>query len=148
MTDILIYESGNGGEISIKNGDIETTDSLVNQFYLAHFGGNIEAITTGEEVEGEERNDWWGNFFLDKKNQMNSLLEKTLNEVPLNSSGRTILERNSIKDIEFLNSLGTITSEVVLTGNNKLIITDKINQTKVDFIWDATKSEIIEEITI
>lgn len=148
MTDILIYESGNGGEISIVNGDIQSTDSLANQSYLAHFGGNLEALTTGEETENTERFDWWGNTFLSQENQMNSLLEKTLNEVALNSSGRITLERKSKEDLGFLKDFGEISTTVQISSNDKVRISDKINQTKVDFIWNATKEEIIEEITI
>lgn len=148
MNDIMIYESGNGGELSIKAGDIETTDSLFNMPYLAHFGGNTEASTTGEEIEGVERFDWWGNSFLETSTQMNSSIERTLTEVSLNSSGRVIIEREAKKDIEFMSELATIESTAELTGTDKLKISDKINQSKVDFYWEATKQELIEEITI
>ena len=148
MTDIMIYESGSGGEISIKSGDIETTDAIFNQFYMAHFGGNTEASTTGNEIEGEDRGDWFGNQYLNEDSQMNSSLERTLNNVSLNSAGRVIIEREAKKDIDFLSDLGDLSVSAQITGNDKVIISDKINQSKVDFIWDATKNEIIEEITI
>ena len=148
MTDIMIYESGNGGELSLKNGDIESTDAIFNQPYLSHFGGNIEALTTGNEIEGVERFDWFGNSFLESGAQVNSLLEKSLNENALNSSGRIVIESDANTDLEFLKDLGTIQSEVSITGVDKVRISDKINQSKVDFIWNATKDELIEEITI
>lgn len=148
MTDIHIYESGNGGELSLKNGDIESTDGLFNMPYLAHFGGNVEASTTGNEQEGEERMDWWGNQFLEEQHQMNSTLEKSLCEIAITSAGLARIERDAKKDLEFISELGDASCEVSASGLNKIIISDKINQSKVDIIWDATKSELIEEITI
>ena len=145
MNDILLYENGNGGELSVVNGDIETTDSLANQMYLSHFGGNIEADTTGQEIEGEERFDWWGNEFLDTENQMNSSLERVLNKTSLNSAGRIIIENTAKKDLEFFGDMAKTDCQVSITGNNKLIISDKINQNKINFQWDATKEELIVE---
>jgi len=146
----MIYESGNGGDISLKNGDIEIIDGLSNQAYLAHFGGNVEASTTGEEIAGIERADWWGNsFFLNDPNaQMNSGLERTLNNTPLTSAGRIALAQVSKKDIEYLSDIADVSSEVSINGTDKLIISDKINQANADFIWNAIKQELIEEITI
>lgn len=148
MEDILIYDFGNGGEISLKNGDIEGTGAIFNMVYLAHFGGNIEASTTGNEDEGEERSDWWGNFYLEEKAMMNSELERALNNNPLTSSGRASIERAAKKDLEFLSDIADVDVSVQITGNNKIKITEKINQTIINFIWDSTKNEIIETIII
>jgi hypothetical protein len=148
MTDIIIYESGNGGEISIKAGDIETTDGLLNMPYLSHFGGNVETSTTGNEIEGIERLDWWGNQFLETESQMNSELERSLLNNALNSNGRANIEKDATKDIQILNKLGNVSSSVEITGQNKVKISDTINQITIDFIWDATNKELIEERTI
>jgi hypothetical protein len=148
MTDILIYESGNGGELSLKNGDIESTDGLSNMPYLAHFGGNTEASTTENEETGEDRKDWWGNQFLEEQHQMNSTLEKSLDEIALTSSGRAKIERDAKKDLEFMAEFADINCEVSIPGLNKIVVSDKINQSVVDLIWNATKDELIEEITI
>lgn len=148
MNDVLIYENGNGGELSLKNGDIETTDGLANQAYLSHFGGNIEASTTGNEIEGEQRADWWGNALLEPQAQMNSEVERALNANALNSSGRVNIELAAKKDITHLSDIADLLSSVVIIGNDKLRITDKIDKTVSDLIWDATKSELIEEIII
>lgn len=145
MNDVLIYEGGNGGELSLKNGDIETTDSLANQAYLAHFGGNVEASTTGNEVEGEERSDWWGNSFIETGSQMNSEIERALNNNALTSAGRSNIEDAANKDLQYLSEISDTGSTVALIGNDKLRITDTIDKTVKDLIWDATKSELIEQ---
>jgi hypothetical protein len=148
MRDIMIYESGNGGEINIENGIIEETSAIFNQIYLAHFGGNLEASTTGEEQEGKERFDWWGNGFLDAENQMNSNLERSLNENTITSYGRNFIERAAKEDIEYLSNMAEIETTVSIVSFDKLKIFHKINQTQVNYIWDATKNEVIEEIII
>jgi hypothetical protein len=148
MTDIMIYESGGGGEISLKNADIEMTDGLLNMPYLAHFGGNLEASTTGNEDENTERFDWWGNVFLEESAQMNSSLEKTLNETALNSAGRVTIERQAKNDLQFLSDIADISCNVGIIGVDKVRISDTVSQSVVDFIFNATNSELIEEITI
>lgn len=148
MKDIMIYESGNGGEISLKNGIIEETSAIFNQIYLSHFGGNIEANTAGDEQEGEERQDWWGNSFLDTENQMNSNLERVLNENTITSYGRNFIERAAKEDIEYLSDMAEIETIVSVIGVSKLKISHIINQTQVNYTWDATKNEVIEEIII
>lgn len=152
MVDLLIYESGNGGEIKLAGGDLATTDSLANQIYLAHFGGNVEASTTGDEIEGEERLDWWGNKFFEEETEamMNSELERALNNNSLSSSGRAEIERRANEDVEYLSALSDVSSEVFLIGNDKIEIIDSIEEieTVYKYLWDATKDELIEEITI
>jgi hypothetical protein len=150
LIDILLYESGNGGEISLKNGDIQMTDSISNQPYLAHFGGNVEASTTGEEITGEDRSDWWGNAFFenDQASQMNSELERALNNTALNSSGRLSIIQSAKTDLQFLKEIADIDCEASIIGIDKISISDKINQTQKTFTWDATNDELIEEITI
>ena len=150
MTDIAIYESGSGGEINLLNGDIEMTDGLFNQPYLSHFGGNTEASTTGEEQEGTERFDWWANalMFAQPEAQMNSEVERALNNNALSSSGRSDIEQQAKKDIDFLSVLGEVSSTVSIIGNDKIKISDKINQSVKSFIWDATRQELIKEIII
>jgi hypothetical protein len=148
MNDILLYESGGGGEISLKNGDIEMTDGLFNMPYLSHFGGNLEASTKGDEEENIERFDWWGNSFLDQPAQMNSLIEKTLDNTTLNSAGRVIIERNAKEDLQFIADIADISCIVEIPGVDKVKISDKINQIKVDFIFNSTNNELIEEIII
>jgi hypothetical protein len=147
--DIVLFESGNGGDISIKNGDIEMTDSILQQPYIAHFGGNLEANTTGEEIEGEERFDWWGNMLIpNQDNQINSNLERTLTKVALNSSGFKTIQIAATNDLDFITDEANVTINLALNGLDKLKLSDILDQKQVDFIWDATKNELIEEIVI
>jgi hypothetical protein len=86
--------------------------------------------------------------FLEFEAQMNSELERALNNNALNSSGRIKIEAAANKDLQVLSEIADVSSAVQITGNNKVLITDKIDKTVVNLAWDATASELIEEITI
>ena len=152
MVDVLIYETGEGGDFRLINGDLATTDSIANQPYLAHFGGNVEASTTGEEIPGEIRKDWWGNtFFIDEEDaEMNSELERSLNENTNSSAGRSEIERKAIEDLTFLSEISEVETEVFLIDDDKVQINHKIQEieTPFKFLWDGTKDELIVENTI
>ena len=64
MTDLVIYETGDGGDVQLQGNDLATTSGITNQPYLGWFGGNTDASTTGNELEGEQKLDWWGNSVL------------------------------------------------------------------------------------
>lgn len=152
MIDIALNETGNGGDAQISGNDIATTSAIFNQIYLALFGGNVEASTTGEELTTEQRLDWWGNnlLFQDEPDlQFNSTLEKTLTEVALNSSGRLIIEEAVRNDLKFLNSFAEIRVSTEVTGVDRISILifvqepDNSEEKVFEFIWDATKQEVI-----
>lgn len=152
MIDIAIHESGNGGEFHLNGNDIATTDSLFNQVYIALFGGNIEASTTGEELEGEQREDFWANRVLGL--DFNSETERLLNSVVLTSSSRSAIENAVKNDLKYMSDMAIVNIDVVITSENRLNIIvyldqpgSQINQA-FKFIWDATKREIIESIIL
>ena len=157
MIDIVVYGSADGGEFSLQGNDIATTDSLFNQVYLALFGGNILADTTGEEIEGEQRFDWFGNslFTPDEPDlQFNSQTERLLNNIALTSSGRIDIENAVKSDLSYLTDIGDLEVNVYIESVNKVIIDVRLNQPNNQddkafrFIWDATKSEVIQDIRI
>ena len=150
IVDITIFENGSGGDLNLKNEDIETISGLTNQVYIAFFGGNIEQNTSDDLAELEQRKDWWGNFLLKKENQFNSNFERTLKTIPLNSSGLIKIENAAKEDLKFLQEFGDIQINSEITGVNKMalfvnIIEPNNQSTKLKFIWDGTKQELITE---
>jgi hypothetical protein len=150
--DILVYENGNGGEISVLNNDIELAEQLYQQAYLCLFGGNVLASTRGDEIAGELRNDWWGNslFFSDVAvKQFNSETEKALSENALNSTGRLNILRAVENDLSALKSVADVAVSVQLTAVNEVIINIKLTQPQnqqgasLQLIWDNAKKELI-----
>jgi hypothetical protein len=154
MIDLLLFESGDGGDVNLLGNDIEMTNSIFNMVYMALFGGNPEAVTTGNEVEGEERNDFWGNALLlpnDQEKQLNSFTENVLNTVALDSAGRVKIEDAAKDDLQFMSILAEITIDVSIVMNNRveieilLIEPGNLTEKKFQFIWDGTRQELIEK---
>lgn len=152
--DILLYESGDGGEISIQSNDLALAETLYMQVYLAMFGGNVEENTKTSYLNTEERFDWWGNtlFFNDEKSkQFNSNTERTLKNVSLNSSGRLEIIRAMNEDLSYLGDVLDYNVNVELQDVNKirLIIqfSQKGNQEDkiLQLVYDNAKNEIIIE---
>ncbi len=139
IQDILIYESGDGGEMKLKNDDLETVSSITNGFYLALFSSKTP--------------DWWGNSELLADNPFSSTFEKTLDSVSLNSSGLKQLEQSALEDLSFLKQYGEISVFAAVLDLNKISL--KINfkepsgsEKIVKFVFDKLRNEIIEEVTI
>ncbi len=154
MIDVMIYESGSGGDFELINGDLATVDGWTNQPYLGMFGGNTEANTIGEEEEGVERFDWWGNVFLlnEPEAQMNSDVERSLQQFEVSSEGIYELEKLVGSDLEFLNDLGEVSIETEIIDNDRIQIIVKIQESDdpgiYKLIWDRTKDTIIQKIIL
>jgi hypothetical protein len=154
MDDLVVYESGNGGDLQLLGNDLATTDSFFNMPYLGWFGGNPGFVTTGNEIESEQRFDWWGNELLfpnQEEIQFNSFLEDILNNTAVDSSGRNTIRNFATRDLNFLGTFATVTVDVVILDDNKVSILakmgepDNLDVKTFQFIWDATKKELIEE---
>jgi len=157
MDDISIYETGSGGDLELLGNDIASTSGLFNMVYMAWFGGNPEASTTGNELESELRDDWFGNALLfenEKEVQFNSILEKTLNQTALDSSGRITIEEAAKKDLEFMKDIADVTVSVSILSDDKVSIVaqlkepENIEVKEYQLIWDNLKNEVIIEKTI
>lgn len=157
MSDLAIHESGNGGNVNLLNNDFELTDGLFNMVYLAWFGGNPGFVTTGNEIETEQRFDWWGNslfFPNDPDLQFNSTLEHVLDTTPLNSQGRILIENSAKTDLQFMSKFAEVEVEVSIISDDKVSILakltepDNLQEKEFQFIWDSTKNELIESRTL
>lgn len=154
--DINLHESGNGGEMAIVSNDLLIGESLFQQVYLALFGGNIEAVTRGDELISEERFDYWANslFFNETPSkQFNSITEKTINSVALNSQGRLSIINAINEDLSYLTELLNYSIDVQIFEVNKIRIiinfTPKNNQQSrvLQLVYDNAKNELIIEKT-
>ena len=150
--DIHIFESGSGGEMKILNGDLMLCESLLQVFYTSLFGGNVESSTQGNELEGQERFDYWANsliFKQEKNKQFNSETEKILNTVALNSQGRIKIKSAVESDLEFLKNIVNLKTEVYIIADDKVEISIKASSVsgsgsiEYQFMYDNAKNEII-----
>jgi len=155
--DILLYETGSGGDFTIISNDLVLGDVLCQQFYLAMFGGNLIASTKQEYLENEERFDYWANSLVwptNKARQFNSETERVLQEVVLNSSGRMKIIQAVKTDLAYLETMINFDVEVSLESLNRISIlitfTGKTNQQdkSLQFVFDSSKNELIIEQVI
>lgn len=157
MKDIALYETGSGGDFFVENNDLSLSNTLVNNIYISLFGGNIEDSTTGFEIEGQLREDWWANsliFSEQKQRQFNSETERILRNAVLNSSGRIEVIRAVENDLKHLKSFAKILVDTTVLSSNKIVIFVKITsldneeEKTIKIIWDSLKNEAIIEKTI
>lgn len=125
MTDVLLYESGNGGEMKLNSNDLATVNGYENACYLAMFGGD---------------NTFWGNYLM-LANQYNSKTEAALNTTALNSGGRITIEEAINEDLSFLNNIDgtTWTVATAIEGPKRLRITITINGEVFNYLWTPDK---------
>lgn len=152
MFDLTIYETGNGGDLVLGNGDLQSTASFYNMIYLAWFGGNVAAITREDESAQEQRFDYWGNQLLQPAQpglQWNSNLERVLAESPITSASRLIIEDAARADLAFFDDFGKVEVSTRILDVNTLEINATILEPNVvedktfQFIWNSTKQEAI-----
>ena len=150
--DLNIYESGDGGELTLLSGDLVLAESLLQTIYIHLFGGNIKASTLGNEIQSEERFDYWANelVFKNKKNkQFNSETERVLSQVAINSSGRLKIQKAVEQDLVFLEKIVNLETNIVILSTDKIEINILLNSIsnqsdkQLQFIWDNAKKEII-----
>lgn len=153
-TDLLLHETGSGGDLAVLSNDLAMAESLYQQVYLALFGGNIEANTKSKYIESEERFDYWGNSLVwnvKTTMQFNSETERALKNNALNSSGRLAILQAVQNDLRYLTSILSYTVEVSVLGVNRLKITVNFTQrgnqeNKVlQLVYDNAKNELIIE---
>lgn len=150
--DLLLCETGNGGDFIFENKDLKLTDGFSNQVYLGWFGGNVGGLERDREEtpQSEQRSDWFGNeifFEADLDFYFNSELETLLNKSALNSAQRILIEETAKLDLGFMVDFGEVSVEAEIQDLDRIQITAKIiepdnseNKT-FSFIWDSTKKE-------
>ena len=147
MRDLLIYETGDGGDLKVLNNDLALTTSLYNQVYLCLFGGNVESSTKGNELENEKRFDWWANYLLDLN--FNSETERTINTVTLNPSGRLKILQAVKNDLKPIDLVANYNVNVYLESSYRfkimISLTEKLNKQEkiIQIHWDISKDEVI-----
>ena len=130
MYDLAFIETGNDGDLQLSGNDFAYVQGIDNMPYLASFGGN-PGFVTKSKIETEQSFDFWGNYLFhqDKPElQFNSLVEKKLQDVALNSSGRIDIENTFKKDLAFLAKYAKIEVVAVIQSDDVLKVTIKIIQ--------------------
>lgn len=151
MIDLLIIETGNGGDAVFRGKDFVTTESFINMPYFGMFGGNPGFPSEQIPNENEQQFDWWGNrllTFSDPQVWITSRLEHLLNNISLTSANRSVIIRTIQRDIEFMEEFAQITVDVQYINVDRirilirLIEPDTLQENTFVFIWNATEAEL------
>ncbi len=125
MSDVLLFQTDNDGDMEIEDGIATLTPGLGVTAYLALFGGN-------EEDDGSQTTpkQYWGN--LDETNdsrKYRSATQNILNTAPPIPANLGKLEDAAIKDLNFFitdNIASDVSVTVVMPGLNRVKYTIKI----------------------
>jgi phage gp46-like protein len=131
MTDVLLFQTNDNGEIEIEGGQVTMTDSLETAVYLSLFGGNIE-----DDGSQDNRRTWWGN--LDENEPANEYRSETqylLGTVPAVSANLKRIEDAATRDLQWLEA-GTLEVSASLTGLNRVKIDVTIDDTPFSYSED------------
>lgn len=120
-SDILIYETGNGGDFLPTANGFATVNGYENAPYLAMFGGDSS---------------WWGNYIA--LNPYMSQTETALRSVAMNSAGRIAIQNAVKADLSFLDNIDgtTYSFDVVFAGPSRIDISVTINGKVFGYSWN------------
>ncbi len=115
MIDLLMVETDDGGDLVQQGNDLLMDSIFGTMIYLALFGGY----------------DFWANdLLLEGSQKYESLTEKTLKEVALNSGGRMTIENAIRNDLQFFITEipgTTVTVSAQVVSDDKMDIQILIN---------------------
>jgi hypothetical protein len=131
MTDLLIYETGAGGDLKLRGNDFATVNGYENAPYMSMFGGN----------------GYWGNYMF-PNNPFNSQTEPVLQNTPLTSAGRVAIEQAMANDLKFLENIPgtTVVVNTVIKGPQRLDATININGKDFYLQWNPDQMYLKYEV--
>jgi len=97
--DVLIFQTVNGGEITISNGAPKLTEGLETAAYLSLFGGNEQ--DSGQTADDAKQ--WWGNLSEpDPANRYRSATQYLLATLPLIPANLQRIEEAAETDLAWM----------------------------------------------
>lgn len=136
--DVKLFQTIDGGNISVVNGVTEMSGGLETSVYLALFGGN-------ENDNGTQDNQfsWWGNKGETVEKQYRSRTQYLLRSLPLISSNLSVLEDAALLDLAYLTELNIASSVVVVVtipALNSININIKIHAEGIETEFNFTEN--------
>lgn len=133
MIDLLLIETGSGGDLLLQGADLATGAGLENAPYLAMFSGAA---------------DWWGNALLTSEGPaavFSSQTEAALNRYALTSDGRQRIEEAIRADLQPVADAtpGTeITVRTAITNPDRLEILITIDGEAFAYQWNPAAASL------
>lgn len=130
MTDVLFFNTADGGEVEVVNGVMTLDDGWATAAYLSLFGGNSE--DSGDEAEGPLQ--WWGNVGeTDPARKYRSEFQYLLTSLPAITSNLVRLEEAAVRDLTrtFDGIADRITARASMPALNRLAVAINIEVNNV-----------------
>jgi phage gp46-like protein len=140
--DVFLYQTDDGGEISISGGVVEMSGGLETAAYLSMFGGN-------EDDDGlqDRALTWWGNIGeTEPAKQYRSETQNLLRSIPATSFNLRRIEDAATRDLAWFvseNVASSVSVSATMPGLNRVKITVTIEavglESEFEFIenWSA-----------
>lgn len=131
MTDVLLYQTNDNGEVEIEGGLITLTPGLDTAAYLSLFGGNWK-----DDGSQNNRQTWWGNLDeTEPAKRYRSETQYLLGTIPATSRNLRRIEDAATRDLQWLLDESIASS---LTVSASLI---GLNRVKIEIIVRAEGDE-------
>lgn len=128
MTDVLLRQSNDGGEITAEGGLLLMSDGLETAAFLSLYGGN-------EDDPGDAENElqWWGNLLeTDSARAYRSETQFLLQSLPAIPANLRRIEQAAARDLQWMLDTGTALSvevEATIPALNRVRINLAITTT-------------------
>lgn len=107
MTDVLMYHTPEGGEITLSGGEPLYTDGIETAVFLSLFGGQAEDDAT----DATKHRQWWGNWEEpDPARRYRSATQALLRGLPAIPANLRRVEDAVVADLQWLITSGLATS--------------------------------------
>lgn len=121
MTDVLLQQTPDGGDIIVENGRFSLTSGIETAVYLSLFGGNED----DSGAEGDDPIQWWGNLTeTDPARVYRSETQHLLRSIPAITANLRRIEAAVGRDLAWM--AGTVVSgadiAVSMPGLNRVQI--------------------------
>ena len=125
--DVLLFNTKDGGNISIVNGQPEMTGDFRTMIFLCLFGGNLQ----DDGLAGNTKT-WWGN--IEEENISRKYISRFQNlihqAIPLTSGNLRRIELAALADLEVFKTekiAEEVTAVAAIVGINKLKLEVNVN---------------------
>jgi phage gp46-like protein len=123
--DVLLENTGDGGEITVENGVVKMTGRFDTAVYLSTHGGNFD-----DAGESDTTKTWWGNIDENiPERQYRSKTQYLLKNLPAISANIPKIQDAVDADLQWFldtNTASSVVSEVTLPQRNLVQITVEI----------------------
>jgi len=132
MSDVLLFQTPDDGDVSIDGGQFQLTDGLETAVYLSLFGGNWQD-------DGSEGNplQWWGNAdVIDPLQRQTSRTQYLLQSLSATSGNLKRVEDAAAADLAWLPERYAVTISTSVPERNKVQFVIQINDLTVTILED------------